>query len=299
MSPAPFYAYTPEDVTAAFDDISPILFDGKTVESIPRLLITAGLQSSGKTYLLENSLLPSGRYSNHVRLYLPQYREKHPQYAEMIKLGVLHAYKHTEAFVRAVSGKVFEAALAGKFNIIMECAFDDIAFAELATFAAGYQLEAYVVGCNQAFAHLSSIKRALKNLDEKKLERFVSYSALQTSMNNAPQILLAMETLAKSVNGSRIVLFERGFGTLNERVVRAHSTYNQDANGKLTISATETPYTYSAYEAVINNQLSMSERDEIVKVCHLELLAIEPHALQVPDFVYSDLYAYIVKFAYR
>ena len=93
------------------------------------MLVVAGLQGSGKTYLLEKNLLPSKRYDNYVRLYLPEYRKKHPQYAEMIKLGVLHAYEHTEAFVREVSAKIFTQAFTGKYNIIMECAFDSIDFA--------------------------------------------------------------------------------------------------------------------------------------------------------------------------
>lgn len=80
MSAAPNYTYTQEQVTAAFDEIKATLF-GITAEATPKMLIAAGLQGSGKTYLLEKSLLPSGRYKNYVRLYLLEYREKHPQYA--------------------------------------------------------------------------------------------------------------------------------------------------------------------------------------------------------------------------
>jgi hypothetical protein len=300
MSQALIYTYTPEDVTAAFDDISATLFAGKTAESAPKMLISAGLQGSGKTYLLEKSLLPSGRYSNYVRLYLPEYREKHPQYAEMITLGVLHAYEHTEDFIRALINLITAEALARKYNIIMECAFDSIDFAGIPTFAAGYQLEAHIVGCNQAFAHLSSIKRALKSLDQQELERFVSYSALESSMSNAQAIILAFETLAKAVSGSQIFLYERGLGALNDRMQRAHSTYSKDADGKLTISSITKPYSYSAYNTIINNHVySMAERDEMVKECHLALLKAGTFATQVPDFVYNDLYAYIVKYVYR
>jgi hypothetical protein len=129
MSVAPKYTYTPEQVIAAFDEITATLFSGITAEATPKILVVAGLQGSGKTYLLEKNLRPSKRYNNYVRLYLPDYRRKHPRYAEMVKLGVLHAYEHTEAFVREVSTKIFTQAFSGRFNIIMECAFDSLDFA--------------------------------------------------------------------------------------------------------------------------------------------------------------------------
>ena len=65
------YTYTPEQVTAAFDEIKATLFSGINAEATPKILIVAGLQGSGKTYLLEKNLLPSNRYGNYVRLYLP------------------------------------------------------------------------------------------------------------------------------------------------------------------------------------------------------------------------------------
>ena len=300
MSDAEKYTYTPEDVTKAFDEITTTLFAEKTAETPPKLLVTAGLQGSGKTYLLEKSLIPSGRYANYVRLYLPEYREKHPQYAEMIKLGVLHAYEHTEAFVRELGTKIFTEVLKRQYNIIMECAFDSIDFAGIATFAPGYQLEVHIVACNQPFAHVSSIKRALKSLENKELERFVSYSALETSMSNAQAIILAFENLAKTESGSQIYLYERGLGALKERTLRAHSTYSQDSKGELTITSTSTKYSYSAYATIINNHVyTHQERDEMVKECHLSLLKAGTFAKQVPDFVYNDLYAYIVKYVYR
>ncbi|MGF6553815.1 hypothetical protein ABIA48_000195 [Pseudomonas sp. S30_BP2TU TE3576] len=299
MSDAPKYTYATADVTKAFDEITATLLAGKTAETIPKLLITAGLQGSGKTYLLEKTLLPSGVYANYVRLYLPEYREKHPQYADMIKLGVLHAYEHTEAFVRELGTRIFTEVFTRKYNIIMECAFDSIDFAGIASYAvpAGYQLEAHIVGCNQAFAHVSSIKRALKSLEQKELERFVSYSALESSMSNARAILLAFETVAKAVSGSQIFLYERGLGALKERTLRAHSRFT---NGDVDTPLTRTSYSYNDYNKIINNHVyTMVERDEMTKECHLALLKTANHAKEVPDFVYNDLYAYIVKYVYR
>jgi hypothetical protein len=300
MPEAQSYGYTPQDVTNAFAEITTTLFAGKTTESPHKLLVTAGLQGSGKTCLLEKSLIPSGHYANYVRLYLPEYREKHPQYAEMIKLGVLHAYEHTEAFVRDLVTKIFTEVLKRQYNIIMECAFDSIDFAQLATFAPDYQLEAHIVACNQPFAHISSIKRALKSLENKELERFVSYAALESSMSNAQAIILAFETVAKARSGSQMYLYERGLGVLKERTLRAHSTYTRAANDELAITSSTTPYSYSAYNGIINNHVyTHQQRDEMVKECHLALLKTGTHGKEVPDFVYNDLYTYIVKYVYR
>ena len=299
MSVAPTYAYTPEQVTAAFNEIKTTLFRGITAQATPKILIVAGLQGSGKTYLLEKSLLPSSRYQCFVRLYLPEYRQKHPQYAEMIKLGVLHAYEHTEVFVREVCAKIFTEAFTLKYNIIMECAFDSLEFAAfppLAT-AAGYQFETHIVGCNQAFAHVSSIKRALNSLKKQELERFVTSSALEASMSHAQAIILAFETASKAVSGSQITVYERGLGGLKERVSRFQKTYTKDTTE---ITPPTAPTACSTYASIINNHVyTLRERDEMVKTCHLALLKTQAHAAQVPDFVYNDLHAYIAKYVYR
>ncbi|MFJ2682825.1 zeta toxin family protein [Pseudomonas sp. NPDC087342] len=302
MSQAPTYTYTAEQLTTAYTEIIATLFTNITAGTIPKMLIVAGLQGSGKTWLLEKKLLPSNSYTNYVRLYLPDYRKKHPQYADMIKLGVLHAYENTEAFVRELSTRIFVEAFTRKYNIIMECAFDSIDFATFppSATALGYQFETHIVGCNQEFAHLSSIKRALRSLEKQELERFVNLDALQTSMSNAQAIILAFETAAKAVNGAQIYLYERGLGALKERTLRAHSTYTIAADGSLAVTAVTAPYAYSAYSKIINNHVfSMADRDEMVKECHLALLKTGTYAEHVPDFVYNDLYAYIVKYVYR
>lgn len=301
MPHASNYAYTPEQVTTAFTGITDTLFNGITVESVPKMLIVAGSQGSGKTYLLEKSLLPSQRYDNHVRLYLPEYREKHPHYAEMIKHGVLHTYEHTEAFVREVCSKIFAEAFRKKYNIIMECAFDSIDFAAFPAMAAaaGYQLETHIIACKKEFAHLSSIKRALRSLEKQELERFVTLSALNASLGNAQPTLLAIETTAKAVSGSQIYLYERGFGPLKERILRTQSTYTLDPDGTLLIAGPKVVYA-NAFEIITNNRLHLiGDREEMVKECHLTPLKTKPHAEHVPDSVYNDLYAYILKYVYR
>lgn len=300
MSVTPSYTYTSEQVTAAFNEIKATLFRGITAEQTPKILVVAGLQGAGKTFLLEKHLLPSKRYDKYVRLYLPEYRRKHPQYAEMIKLGVVHAYEHTQAFVEEVSEKIFTEAFTLKYNIIMECAFDRITFATfppLAT-AAGYQFETHIVGCTREFAHVSSIKRALKSLENQELERFVSYAVLDASMSLAHAIILACEVASKAVDGSQITLYERGPGSLKERVQRAHFTYPKADTPAPTPSTAPTPN--STYANIINNHVcTPRERDEMVKDCHLALLKAQTYDQLVPDVVYNDLYAYIVKYVYR
>jgi hypothetical protein len=302
MSVAPQYTYTSEQVDAAFNEIETTLFSGITAEATPKILVVAGLQGSGKTYLLEKNLLPSKRYDNYVRLYLPDYRKKHPQYAEMIKLGVFHAYEHTEAFVREVSTKIFTQAFTGKFNIIMECAFDSLDFAAFppSATAAGYQFETHIVGCTQEFAHVSSIKRAFKSLQDQKMERFLTVSTLDASMSYAPAIILAFEAAAKAVSGSQVNVYERGFGALNERTLIAQSTYSKGADGSITTTTTKVDFAYSVYSSIIDNHVfAASDRDEVIKECHLALLKMATHASHVPKFVYNDLYAYIVKHVNR
>ncbi|WP_315975335.1 zeta toxin family protein [Pseudomonas sp. 6D_7.1_Bac1] len=78
------YSHTDEQVNAAFSEISASLFEGKVINATnPKMLVVAGIQGSGKTWLLEESLLKTGRYSNYIRLHLPEFRKKHPQYSQM------------------------------------------------------------------------------------------------------------------------------------------------------------------------------------------------------------------------
>lgn len=302
MSEAKMYEYTPDQVTQAFDEIIATIFSGITVEAVPKMLVVAGIEASGKTYLLEKSLLPTGRYKNYVRLYLTEYRKKHPQYAQIIKKGVLHAYEHTEEFVREVCAKIFAQAFDSKYNIIMESAFDSLdfaAFPPLAT-AAGYQFETHIVGCTQEFAHVSSIKRGLKSLDVQDLERFLTAEKLDISTGLSQAIILAFETAAKAVSGSQMFVYERGFGALNERILRAHSAYIKNNDGSVTTTTTGMNFTYSIYSNIIQNLVfARNDRNEIIKECHLALLKASTHAADVPQFVYNDLYAYLVRYVYR
>ncbi|MEB0078131.1 zeta toxin family protein [Pseudomonas sp. CCI3.2] len=322
------YSYTPDDVDRAFNEIAEQLFDktrdiDQSTNPTPKALIVAGVQGSGKTYLLENTLLKDPKYSNYVRLYLPEYRKKHPQYADMEGIGVLHAYQHTEQFTWALGAKIFQYAFANKYNFIMETALDSIDFAAFPMTAAndGYQFEVHLIGCKKEFAYLSTISRALKSLKDKALERFVDLSAIEASMANAQSILTAFESACLLVPGSEIIMYERGFGVLKDRTVVCHSRC--DAPEQLTpqpintrdgqvISPAENtvriertpilnvPCTYNNYATIVNAQIfTRDERGETLKECHLALSQVAEFAKHIPYAVYSDLYAYIVKYVFR
>lgn len=326
MSDTPAYSYTEIDVQSAFENISETLFKDKTSASgtvAPKMLIVAGIQGSGKTYLLENTLLPTGKYANYIRLYLPDYRKKHPQYAAMEEVGVLHAYEHTEKFVKAVCTKIFTKAFSDKYSIIMESALDLPEFASFPSTAVakGYQFEVHVVACKKEFTHLSTITRGLKSLKDKRLERFVRASDLDASLANAKSVLDAFEESCSKVVGAEITLHERGFGELKDRRIICRSLC--DGVGKLTpqsvighkgvtISAADntvaikrspgqtTRACYTAYSKIVNTHLAArSDRKEMIKECHLALSDATQLRAEVPIIVHSDLYSYIVKHVFR
>jgi hypothetical protein len=117
-------------------------------------------------------------------------------------------------------------------------------------------------------------------------------------MSFAQAIILACEVASKAVDGSQITLYERGPGALKERLQRAHFTYSKADIPAPTPSTAPTPN--STYANIINNHVcTPRERDEMVKDCHLALLKAQNYAQLVPDVVYNDLYAYIVKYVYR
>ncbi|RON05537.1 zeta toxin family protein [Pseudomonas brassicacearum] len=314
------YSYTEEQVNAAFSDISASLFKDKVIStSNPKMLIVAGIQGSGKTWLLEDSLLKTGNYSNYIRLYLPEYRKKHPQYSQMETHGVLHVYEHTEAFVRAVCAKIFNKAFAEKYSIIMESALDSADFAAFPPLAvsAGYQFEVHVVACKKEFTHLSTISRGLKSLKDKQLERFLKLSELEASLGNAEKVLNAFEEACVQKVGSRITLYERGFGELKNRKVVCRSQC--DTLGQLaaqsvinhkgaTVAVADNPVAierapgktsrscYTAYNHIVSAEVSLRrDRREMVWDCQLALLEVLRLNKQVPAFVNTDLVGYVFK----
>jgi hypothetical protein len=221
---ATHYSYTTRELNTAYEQLEATLFSvrkdiGDDGLPAPKILVVAGVQGSGKTYMLDNSLLKDNRYANYVRLYQESFRELHPRYAEFAEQDVVSRYKHTESFIWELCAKVFEHAHQNKYNIIMETALDTKAFATVISGSAlaDYQFDVHLIGCKKDFVHLSTIKRALNALEQGTLERFVDIATIETSLENAEVILNAFETACMRVSGSTISMYERGFGELRDR----------------------------------------------------------------------------------
>lgn len=326
MTQTTLYSYTTDDVNKAYSLIAPTIFDSVSepnAETQPSMLIVAGVQGSGKTYLLENTLLKTNRYQNFIRPYLLEYREYHPQYQEMVKCGVLHAYEHTEKFIWELGQKIFQDAFAKNYNIIIETALDSVDFAQLPSYAAskGYVFDVHLIGCKREFAHVSTIERALKSIDDKTLERFVMLSNIDESMANAQSILTAFENACAASVGSTITMYERGFGTLRNRRVVCQSrctkpddltpeaivddsgaTLNPEDHNMRIVRNPEAnkPCSFNNYAKLVNTPIvSLEERGETLKASHIALAKAERSIEPVPYQVFNDLYAYVVKYVFR
>lgn len=328
MKEAINYPYTADDVQSAFNTLFADLFtlpaaNDITKEWPPKILIVAGVQGSGKTYLLENTLLKTGNYDSYVRLYLPSFRELHPLYDQIEPHGGLYAYAHTENFVRELCGKIFNHAFSYKYNVIMECALDDINFVNVPEMATGlgYQFDVHLIACKKEFAHLSTIKRALDSLTSKSLERFVDITAIEASMENAQGILTSFENACVKVTGSKFTLYERGLGVLKNRRVVCSSLCTADFellpqsienNDGMLVTPEENPVrfvrtpelnkpcSYPRYTAMVNAPIvTPVERGEMLKECHVALTRSTAHLDKVHYSVVNDLYAYIAKHLYR
>lgn len=218
------YPYTNAEMDQAYNQLEATLFNvrkdiGNDGNPSPKILVVAGVQGSGKTYMLNNTLLKQPRYSNYVRLYLEHFRELHPRYNEMTSEGVTYRYKHTETFIWELCSRIFKHAHENKFNIVLETALDTKAFANVIAGdeLADYQFDVHLIGCKKDFVHLSTITRALDGLEKGTLERFVDIGTLEASIENAEVILNAFETACMRVSGSKISMYERGFGALKNR----------------------------------------------------------------------------------
>lgn len=327
------YSYTQDDLNKAYSELAPVIFNVNPAPSdenaSPKMLVVAGAQGSGKSYLLDKSLIPSGKYDNYIRLYRLEDRQLHPQYLEMIEHGVLHAYKHTESFIWELGQKIFTDAFSKKYNIIMETALDSPDFAAFPAVAAsnGYQFEVHLIGCKREFSHVSTIERGLKSIETGELERFVDMSAIDDSMANAQSILNAFENACATTVGSTITLFERGFGALRDRRVVCSSLCQQlseltpqpvvDHDGSviapkdqaMRILKTPTankPCAFNNYAKLVNAPISsLEERGETLKASHIALAKAERANEKenakdkIPYGIFNDLYAYTVKYVFR
>lgn len=323
------YPFTPADVDQAFTTLSQTLFDKArdadcdNCDPAPKLLIVAGAQGSGKTYLLENTLLPSGRYENYVRLYITAFRELHPQYSQMIEHGILHTYEHTEQFIWALGDKVFEHAFANRYNIIMETALDNPRFADFppAAVDAGYQFEIHMIACRKEFSHWATLDRGIKSLEKGELERFVPLSKIETSDFNAKAILDAFENACAQVPGSEITLYHRGIETEMQSKALCHSQCvtsaelvpQSDYQGQPFVTLPElnpsflivrnaranAPCSYLQYAQVANaGMVDPNTRQRMVQLCCKTLDRAQQQMPKTPADAFRELSLYVLKYAY-
>lgn len=327
MTSNAIYSYTQDDINKTYSLIAPTIFNSvsepRNSEAVPKMLVVAGAQGSGKTYLLENSLLPSDRYKNFIRPYILDYRAYHPQYQNMLEHGVLHAYEHTEQFIWDLGKVIFQDAFEKNYNIVIETALDSVEFASLPMYAVskGYQFDIHLIGCKREFAHVSTIERALQSIEDKALERFVSLASIDESMANAQSILTAFENACAASVGSTITLYERGFGALRDRRVVCHSLCTKaseltpqsilDESGAaiepqhhamriLRTPEANKPCAFYSYAKLVNAPIvTLEERGETLKAAHFALAKSERCVEPVPYQIFNDLYAYVVKYVFR
>jgi len=321
------YTYTEADVNKAFTALSATVFHkgldahSRDCNPCPKILIVAGAQGSGKTYLLEKKLLPTGCYENYVRLYLPRFRELHPQYDMMKNRGVLHVYENTERFVWALGHKMHEYAFSNRYNIIMETALDSDGFAKFPPDAVkkGYRFEVHMIACQKEFSHWATLDRGVKSIEKNELERFMPLSKIEASQLNARAILDAFENACTKVPGSEITLYHRGIETGMESKPLCHSactspselTPQSEYNGQPFVrlpslnpsfeirrnAQANFPCSYLQYAQVVNaGMIDIRVRDEMVKLNCKTLERAQALIPQVPSVVFRDLSMYVLKY---
>lgn len=323
--PATRYTYTPKELDDVYAELEKTLFSvtrdmNAEGHPAPKILVVAGVQGSGKTYMLNNTLLKDGRYDNYIRLYQENLRELHPRYAEFADQDVISRYRHTEGFIWELCGRIFNHAHENKFNIIMETALDTKAFANVITGQelADYLFDVHLIGCKKDFVHLSTIKRALNALEKGTLERFVDVATIEASIENAEVILNAFETACMRVSGSTISMYERGFGELRNRKKLCSSrcerintltphVFTDEAGATITVEeqahrierseALPVPCSFASFIALVEAPVSgASDRQEAWQDAYSALARMRGFWKQVPPRLAETLWGYIKKY---
>jgi hypothetical protein len=322
---ASHYSYTPQELRAVYDELEKTLFAvnrdiGQDGQPAPKILVVAGVQGSGKTYMLNNTLLKDPRYANYVRLYSEALRELHPRYQTFADQDVTSRYKHTESFIWELCSLIFTHAHQNKFNIVMETALDTKAFATVINGPelADYQFDVHLIGCKKDFVHLSTIKRGLDALDNGSLERFVDVATIETSIENAEVILNAFETACMRVSGSTISMYERGFGALKNRKKICSSrcdrintltpfVFTDETGATITVQeqahrierseALPVPCSYASFIALVQAPISAAEdRTEAWQAAYAALARMRGFWQQIPPRLPDTLWGYIKKY---
>lgn len=318
------FSYTQAELHGVYTELEKNLFDvprdiGEDGQPAPKILVVAGVQGSGKTYMLNNTLLKQARYDNFVHLYSEGLRELHPRYAEFADQDVTSRYKHTESFIWELCSLIFAHAHQNKFNIVMETALDTKAFATVITGPelADYQFDVHLIGCKKDFVHLSTIKRALNALERGTLERFVDIATIEASIENAEVILNAFETACMRVSGSTISMYERGFGALKNRKQLCSSrcerintltpyVFTDESGATITVQeqthrierseALPVPCSYASFIALVEAPITGEDRHEAWQEAYAALARMRGFWKQIPPRLPETLWGYIKKY---
>jgi hypothetical protein len=322
---ATYYTYTSQELDEVYIELEKTLFAvkrdiGDEGKPAPKILVVAGVQGSGKTYMLNNTLLKDGGYDNYVHLYKESFRELHPRYRELARLDVISRYKHTEGFIWELCGRVFKHAYQNKFNIIMETALDTKAFASVISGQelSDYQFDVHLIGCKKDFVHLSTINRALEALEKGTLERFVDIATIETSIENAEVILNAFEAACMRVSGSTITMYERGFGALKNRRKLCSSRCDRidtltpypfvDEEGTTRTLEEQThrierseqlpvPCSFASFSALVEAPVTGEhDRTQAWQEAYRALSRMRPFWKQIPTRLAETLWSYIKKY---
>ncbi|WP_264310477.1 zeta toxin family protein [Pseudomonas putida] len=322
------YSFTDRDVHAAFSSLTQELFDNKERNYVgdgvfkPQMLIVAGAQGAGKTFLLENVLLKDGKYANYVRLYKPHYRELHPHYERMKDKGVLHVYDNTERFIWRLGEMICTYAMDNHYSLIMETALDNLGFAAFPPEAAkkGYQAEVHLIACQKEFSHWSTLDRAVTSVADEQLERVVSLTQIEEAQINARSIIDAFENACTQVLNSEIVIYQRGLETdkssrpvcysvcTEKGVLTPQGDYKGTPFFKaphlkvdfkvLRSPASDFPCSYIQYAQVVHAGLLGTVHRRAMAELNCKTLGLA-HSLmtKLPVDVYRELCLYVLKYA--
>ncbi|SEI98363.1 zeta toxin family protein [Pseudomonas sp. NFR16] len=319
------FSYTPAELNAVYSKLENKLFNVRRDidadgQPAPKILVVAGVQGSGKTYMLNNHLLKDARYANFVRLYSEDLRELHPRYVEFANQDVTRRYMHTESFIWELCSLIFAHAHQNKYNIILETALDTKAFATLITGPelADYQFDVHLIACKKDFVHLSTVKRAFNALESGSLERFVDIATIEASIENAEVILNAFETACMRVSGSTISMYERGFGALKNRRMLCSSccerintltpvVFTDESGATITVKeqthrierseAFAQPCSYATFIALVEAPVTGEDRTHAWEEAYAALARLRRFWKQIPPRLPDSLWGYITRYA--
>jgi len=323
--PASHYSYTPAELNAVYSELEKTLFNVRRDidadgQPAPKILVVAGVQGSGKTYMLNNHLLKDARYANFVRLYSEDMRLLHPRYAEFADQDVTRRYKHTDSFIYELCTLISAHAFQNKYNVILETALDskeftkDIAGPDLVD----YQFDVHLIGCKKDFVHMSTVKRALDALESGSLERFVDIATIEAGIENAEVILNALEIACMRVSGSTISMYERGFGALKNRKMLCSSrcervntltpvVFTDERGATITVEeqshrierseAFAQPCSYATFIALVEAPVTGEDRTHAWEEAYAALPRMRRFWKQIPPRLPDSIWGYIIQYA--